>query len=205
LKVNPDGSVCVSAPSRLSREYIEEFVKGKSKWIQSILSKKSDGPFLSLACNDGDKITVLGDTYTIKLIIADKNGVQIDNENLNVFVLEKHFQKRCEILKSWLKSELEKIVNASLIKWYKQTGLDCSKVCYKDMKSRWGSCNVVTKKLCFSLRLITQKIESVDYVVLHELVHTIFRYHDKKFYGYVAKYMSNYKQHNKDLKMPIVK
>ena len=64
---------------------------------------------------------------------------------------------------------------------------------------------MLTKKIAFSIRLLSQKVECIDYVVLHELTHTIYKNHDKNFYGYIAKYMPSYKQISKALTMPIEK
>ena len=129
--------------------------------------------------------------------------MEIQGEFIVVHVGEKTIRKRTKILLDWLKITLERVIVDSLKKWNTLTGLDCSDITLKDMKSRWGSCNVVTKKIAFSLRLLSQKRECIDYVVLHELTHTIYRNHDKNFYGYIARFMPAYKSASKDLKMPV--
>ncbi len=203
LKVDPDGTVSVSAPQSASVEYVQSFVKTKIEWVRSVLAKKSGGPFFVSRCNDGDKITVLGNTYTIKLVVEDAEYVEISDINVVVHFSEKKNGRKDKILLDWMKTTLRREIDESLKKWNSITGLDCSDIVLKDMKSRWGSCNVVTKKIAFSLRLLAQKRVCIDYVVLHELTHTIYRNHDKRFYGYIARFMPNYKAISKSLIMPI--
>lgn len=204
LKVGCDGAVSVSAPKNASVDYVENFVRQNKDWIIRMLEKKKDGPFLALSCNDGDKMTVFGNTYLIKLVIDGQNNVEICGDSLVVHVVKHGLQNRQTTLKNWIKDMLDKEVRKLIDKWKEKTGLSCSAVVFKDTKSRWGSCNVVSKKLSFSLRLVTQKRECIDYVVLHELAHTIYKNHDKNFYDFVANYMSDYKRVSKQLKTPIV-
>jgi predicted metal-dependent hydrolase len=203
LKVDPDGTATVSAPRLAKTEYVVDFVRSKVDWLKEVINKKSDGPFFPDGCEDGDKITVLGNTYTVKLVLDGRKNVEIQGEFIVVHVGEKTLEKRTKILLDWLKITLERVIVDSLKKWNTLTGLDCSDITLKDMKSRWGSCNVVTKKIAFSLRLLSQKRECIDYVVLHELTHTIYRNHDKNFYGYIARFMPAFKSASKGLKMPV--
>ncbi|MBO5224076.1 MAG: M48 family metallopeptidase [Clostridia bacterium] len=203
LKVDPDGSVSISAPKSAKIEYVQSFVLSKTEWIRSVLAKKSDGPFFINRCNNGDKITILGNTYTIKLVIDGGKKVELSGDSVLVHLSEKNVERREKILLDWMKFSLEREVVGSLKKWNTITGLDCSDVVFKDMKSRWGSCNVVTKKIAFSLRLLSQKSECIDYVVLHELTHTVHRNHDRNFYGYIERFMPDYKRISKSLVMPV--
>jgi predicted metal-dependent hydrolase len=198
-----NGEVVIVCPREAHKEYLVSFIEKNLDWIKQTLAKKSDGPFFPDGCEDGDKITVLGDTYTVKLVLDGRKGVEIQGEFIVVHVGEKTLEKRTKILLDWLKITLERVIVDSLKKWNTLTGLDCSDITLKDMKSRWGSCNVVTKKIAFSLRLLSQKRECIDYVVLHELTHTIYRNHDKNFYGYIARFMPAFKSASKGLKMPV--
>jgi hypothetical protein len=67
------------------------------------------------------------------------------------------------------------------------------------MRSLWGSCNTRTRALNFNLKLIFQDVKCVDYVVLHELAHLKYPRHDYAFYGFVARFMPDYKEIKKRL------
>lgn len=204
LKVT-NGEVALVCPRGVKEEYLVGFVEKNAEWIRRMLDKKSGGPFMSKNFVDGDKITVLGQAYTLKCVQSDRNTVQVTNGEVQLFYKQKDYEKRDRIFRKWQVFALERILNESLKKWYDITGLDCSDIVIKDMKSRWGSCNILTKKIAFSIRLLSQKRACIDYVVLHELTHTVHKNHDKNFYGFIAKYMPDYKVVSKGLTMPIEK
>ena len=80
------------------------------------------------------------------------------------------------------------------------TGLRCSGWTVRDMKTRWGSCNTVTKHINLSLMLALRSDIELDYVILHELVHTVVPDHGKDFYAMMDRYMPGWKQIRKELR-----
>ena len=69
----------------------------------------------------------------------------------------------------------------------------------RNMKSRWGSCNVRTGVQTFNLQLIHYDKECIEYVVVHELAHLRARGHDPVFWGIVEKALPDYKERKKRL------
>ncbi|MGC9330369.1 MAG: M48 family metallopeptidase [Bacteroidales bacterium] len=63
-----------------------------------------------------------------------------------------------------------------------QHSLHYSSVGITGARTRWGSCSS-TNKLHFSLHLMMLPDELIDYIILHELAHTVHKNHSKDFYG----------------------
>jgi len=63
----------------------------------------------------------------------------------------------------------------------------------RQMKTRWGVCNIKTKTVTLNSRLIEYKLEALDYVIVHELSHLIHFNHSRDFWNLVGKYVPNYK------------
>ena len=74
------------------------------------------------------------------------------------------------------------------------TGLYSNGWTVRDMHTRWGSCNTSTHHLNFSLMLATRTDEELDYVILHELVHTVVPGHGPDFYAMMDRLMPEWKQ-----------
>lgn len=64
---------------------------------------------------------------------------------------------------------------------------------------RFGSCSG-KNSLCFSRYLMQYDDDLIDYVVVHELAHTVHHNHSKEFYGLVEKHIPDYKLRQKKLK-----
>jgi predicted metal-dependent hydrolase len=88
------------------------------------------------------------------------------------------------------KAELRKKASAVLFprteQLAKQYGFTYLKLAVKDMHSRWGSCSAVNK-LNYSIYLATLSDELIDYVILHELCHTVHKNHGPQFWALLDK------------------
>ena len=75
--------------------------------------------------------------------------------------------------------------------WSNVTGFTYTSVRITGAKTRFGSCSA-DNRLCFSLYLASYPPELRDYVVLHELCHTVEHNHSKRFWTLVQSYMPDY-------------
>lgn len=96
--------------------------------------------------------------------------------------------------------ELKRRISARLPQIEEYTGLRARGWSVRDMHSRWGSCNTVTHHLNFSLMLATRSDEELDYVILHELVHTRVPDHGPDFYAMMDGFMPGWKEIRKRLR-----
>ena len=80
------------------------------------------------------------------------------------------------------------------------TGLRCSGWTVRDMHTRWGSCNTKTHHINLSLMLATRSDAELDYVILHELVHTAVPNHGPDFYALMDRYMPGWKKMRRALR-----
>ncbi len=66
-------------------------------------------------------------------------------------------------------------------------------------KKRFGSCSS-KNSICYSWRLMLYPKEAIDYVVVHELAHIVYKNHGKEFYALIEKYLPDYKEREKLLR-----
>jgi len=69
-------------------------------------------------------------------------------------------------------------------------GFIYNKVTIRNQKTRWGSCSH-TNNISLNMKLVLLPDELVDYVIMHELVHTKIHNHSKKFWLELDKYVGN--------------
>lgn len=80
-----------------------------------------------------------------------------------------------------------------------QMGLRPSGVKITSARKRFGSCSA-RNSLCFSYRLMTYPPEAIDYVVVHELAHILYKDHSRAFYALIGRYLPDYRERIKLLK-----
>lgn len=61
------------------------------------------------------------------------------------------------------------------------------------MKTKWGSCAIENRRLLFNIELAKKPIETIEYIVVHELVYLIERNHNKNFVALMDEYYPNWK------------
>ena len=62
----------------------------------------------------------------------------------------------------------------------------------RDMHTRWGSCSLRTRTVCFALRLWTMPPAAREYVAVHELCHLLHPDHSPAFWAEVARLLPDY-------------
>lgn len=81
-----------------------------------------------------------------------------------------------------------------IAKWEPIIGVKAGKLAYRNMKSRWGSCQPETGRICINTRLALYPPECLEYVVVHELCHLRERGHGPKFKALMDLYLPNWRQ-----------
>ncbi|MBM7559715.1 M48 family metallopeptidase [Marinitoga litoralis] len=194
--IEDNGNVIVRAPKFLSDYEIKKFVFDKSDWIISkLLNIKTIEEKKYI---DGEKFLYLGKNY--KLITIEGNyDVGILNDYIYIS-LKKDFFKNIELKKEmilkWYKKEAKRIIFERLEYYSKIMNLKYGKVYIRDQKTRWGSCSG-KNNLSFNFRIIMAPIRKLDYIIIHELAHIVYKNHKKEFWNYVAKYCDDYLESRK--------
>ena len=78
-------------------------------------------------------------------------------------------------------------------------GLKYSYVKITSAEKRFGSCNS-KGGICYSYRLMLYDKRAVDYVVVHELCHTVHMNHSARFYALVQSILPDWKERERLLK-----
>lgn len=87
-------------------------------------------------------------------------------------------------------------------RWQEAMGLRATRVTFKLMKSRWGSCNPATRRISINVRLCRYPAECTDYVIVHELSHLVHPDHSAAFWELVEKYIPHRRLLTKMLREP---
>lgn len=99
-----------------------------------------------------------------------------------------------------LRRAAREVIPPLVERYSKLMGLKPASIKITSAEKRFGSCSG-KNSLCFSWRLMAYPIEAVEYVVVHELAHIKHHNHSSAFYSLIEKYMPDYKERQKLLKI----
>ncbi len=195
IKVGLDGKVTVRAPIRASKKYIDEFVLSKTQWIEAAqekMRKRLDERKKA----DLSKVRFLGKEYQ-SVSREDAKKVKFDGKRF-IFPQNRTEDERKKLLTAWYKKESRRIFEQRLEHLSKATGTSYSKLRISGARTRWGSCTS-EGVISLSWKLIMAEGRAIDYVILHELAHTIEMNHSDDFWSIVEGWMPAYKDIKKYL------
>lgn len=202
ISVDNKNGVVVKTPE-LSDEKMQELVRGKARWI---LQKKAlvQENLSNFEFETGSRLPYLGKRYYLKLE-EDKDApvgracLTFNHSKFtlryNPYLMKKEFMYKA--LDRFYIEKAKERITALAIKWAEVMGRSYTKITFKKVAKRWGSCSS-RGNIIFNYEAIKLPIDCVEYIVVHELAHLVHHDHSKDFWKLVEKYLPNYKeQHDK--------
>ena len=84
-------------------------------------------------------------------------------------------------------------LNRKVEKMAAQYGFTYNRISYRNQRTRWGSCSN-KNDISLNVKLVLLPEALMDYVILHELVHTQLKNHGPEFWEEMSKYIKQPKQ-----------
>jgi len=167
VTVYPNQSVKFVIPLRYSERNAQLFIREHEPWVQKKLLQfsKPREKFIPLAPGE---ILLFGEAMTPDFPLLNK--------------------KACE---HFYRANAKKYFHLRTAELAKEHGFIFNKIFITGAKTRWGSCSA-KKNISFSYLLIKAPRHIIDYVILHELVHTKIMNHSKSFWKKVAEVSPSY-------------
>ena len=180
LIVQRDGTLTVRAPMRMSVVSIREFVETHAEWIIKNQSKVLAAvPPPQKSYQDGETFPFLGKSRPLTIVSHQCPALTFDGR---AFRLAKSaLPKAEEAFVRWYKGQATALLLERVQLQAVKNGFHYQKIRISSARTRWGSCSS-TGTLSFTYRLVMAPLEVVEYVVVHELVHTQVRNHSKTFW-----------------------
>ena len=206
ITIKPFKEVRVSVPMQASYAEAENVVRKKVDWIKKhqvkIKSAEQKRTVFNASTNfrtkkhkliinktDDKEITARISRGEIKVFYP--GHLEVEHKSVQIFIRK--------VIEEVLRIEAKQYIPARVNELASKYNFNYNKVFIKNIKSRWGSCS---KKgnVNFSLHLMLLPIELIEYVILHELVHTIEHNHSKNFWARLDKICGNAKSVDRRLR-----
>ncbi len=192
LYVRDDGSLEVRAPLRLSKAVIQAFVDSKTDWIVRQQSKlrSTSSSRKNFGYAKRARLWLLGQALNLEYSADKLRQIKVEGNNL---VVPARLQPTIEsALIAWYRNEARRIITARVDSFASLNGFCHSGVRINSARTRWGSCGS-GNHLNFPYRLVMAPLKIIDYVVVHELVHTAVRNHGPAFWARLAIILPDYR------------
>ena len=197
IQIDNNGTVIVRAPLGVDKKYIEDIVYQKSKWISEKKTLKIEQKKHINALKKNNLFLYFGEKYPLEIVRNQDKSLIFFN---NVFYLSSDY--RNEIDKTfilWYSQVAQNFFTKRVMFFAKKHSLPYSKIKITKAKTKWGSCSS-NNVLRFNANLIMFEKKIIDYVIAHELAHTIHKNHSQDFWQLVQVIIPDYKKYHNYLK-----
>ena len=188
LRVEPFKGVVVTVPTYLNYEFGLNAVMGKYDWLsgqlESAREKEKD-----LLYSEKD-FPLLAKNYSIYIEKRDAESPKRRFKNDKAIIyLPTNSTFQDSSIQEYISESVNKVLRADaklhlterLNHFAHHFKLNVNKITIRNTKTRWGSCSY-QNNISLSFHLMKLPDHMIDYVILHELAHTIEKNHQKPFW-----------------------
>lgn len=199
----PTGRIRLSAPQRTDPEVVRLFAISKLGWIKKHVKNFKEQPReTKRQYVTGESHYFLGNRFLLKVL--EHNGYsKVDLSGVKHIQLKvksgTSAEEKGSIMKEWYRKELKKIVPDLIEKWEKIIGVKANDWGIKHMRTKWGACNTVEKRIWLNLELAKKPMNCIEYIIVHELVHLLERHHNENFVKHMDQFMPKWRLHRDEL------
>lgn len=153
---------------------------------------------------DGDHVEVSAPTWMTQADVVDfvrrkRDWIETQMARVAATPMSRASQASPAEVAQW-RAVVQACVPALVAAWEPIMGVKAGSLAYRNMTSRWGSCQPSTGRICINVRLALYPPECLEYVVVHELCHLLERGHGPRFHQLMDHFMPDWKQRRDKLR-----
>lgn len=199
----PVGRVRVATPLRLDDDAVRVAVISRLGWIHRQQIRFFDQVRESQReLITGESIYFRGGRFRLEIIEDSENpGIRVA-PNSRILLRCRPGADRDEreaTLNQWYRERLREQIPRLLRKWERKVGVDVAEMRIRRMKTRWGSCNALARRIWLNLELAKKPASSLEYILVHEMIHIHERRHGERFRELMAAVMPTWQRHRDEL------
>jgi predicted metal-dependent hydrolase len=198
-----DHTIVISIPSKWSRKDKEETFQNLLKRSVRSIEKGRwtvEGS-RKITFSHGQKLKAMGKRFEVHYSPGERFRGRVYGEKIEISVPEhpeKH-EKASEHVKRQIVNALMPDIRARIEHHNAFFNAEIKRINIRDNLTLWGSCST-DGTISLNFRLLFMPESVLDYVIVHELAHTRYKSHGKRFWGLVDKAMPDYQEHRKWLR-----
>ena len=180
----------------VSDQEAQQLILKKARWILDKLELVRSVETSALVT--GSRMPYLGKNYYVQIIeVADLKRVEVFfNHSKFKVLVPAHFKNNQEKIELafedfYRQKAIEKIT-PRLKRWSKNINLPYTGLQFRKLEKRWGSCTP-SNKIVINIDAVKLPFSLIDYLLVHELVHTKIKNHSKAFWAELSKHMDNWR------------
>jgi predicted metal-dependent hydrolase len=199
----PNGRVRVAVPLRMNDDAVRLAIVSRLAWIKrhqtkfSAQDRQSAREFVA-----GESHYFQGRRYRLNVVYhnsAPKVFIR-NNSAIDLFVREGSDRpQRQRVLTEWYRKQLKEQIPSLIDKWQPIMNVSVAEWGVKQMKTKWGTCNIRARRIWLNLELAKKPVHSLEYIIVHEMLHLLERNHNDRFKALMDRFMPLWRSYREEL------
>jgi predicted metal-dependent hydrolase len=182
VSVRPDQTVRVSYPLFVPEREVKKFLERHIAWVQQQQMKAKSRKKKLI-----DGMTIRTRFHTIRLEHGDVAGeVERSGKEISLCLNDYDSEESRAAIEALLtriyRLEAKQLLPPRLAELSRQYGYNYNKISIRNNRTTWGSCSS-SNNISLNLQMMKLPDPLIDYILLHELVHTEIKNHSEKFWN----------------------
>ena len=199
----PSGRVRVATPLRVNDEAVRLAVISRLAWIKRQQAKFAGQDRQSAReYVTGESHYFQGQRYRLNVVAQDGRAHVVirNNRTIDLFVREgSGTAQRERVFLAWYRQQLKALIPPLIEQWEANIGVKVAEWGVKQMKTKWGACNIKARRIWLNLELAKKPVHCLEYIIVHEMVHLLERNHSDRFSTLMDQFMPQWRLYRDEL------
>jgi predicted metal-dependent hydrolase len=210
LSIDKSLQLTITAPMTATVADVEDVVDSRQEWLLQKLYglKEQEGPPYPKEYMSGEKLQYRGRKYPLNVVEADVPEPTL-SFNEQTFTLQLHrfdgdvddvsVRRKHQAVVDWFIERADEELPERVSRFESRLGLNDEPVWVGEIDDRWGE--YVSGTVRLNWRLIRAPVRIQDYVIAHELAHSVHNEHSGAFWNTVGALIPDYEDRREWLRV----
>jgi predicted metal-dependent hydrolase len=210
LSIDETLELTVTAPMTATRADVEEVLDSRQEWVLEKLYglKEQEGPPYPKEYLTGEKLQYRGREYPLEVVEADVPQPELSFDEQE-FTLRVHrfdsdaddvsVRRKRQAVVDWFLKRAKAELPERAARFETRLGVEEVSIDVLELEGKWGEYDDGEVRL--NWRLIQAPVRIQDYVVVHELAHSVHKEHSDSFWNTVGALIPDYEDRREWLRL----
>jgi predicted metal-dependent hydrolase len=200
LQISMLEGLVVVVPKGFDQRRIPALLEKKRNWIEKVSRQYATQRRLAPQDPIPGRIELrgIGEVWRVETRAGESQRV-LERPGNRLCVPDGDIEDIQAAMRRWLRRKAHQYLKPWLRHLAEENSFEIKRIFIKSQRTRWGSCSE-KKNINLNMKLLFLPEALVHYVMLHELCHTVYLNHSKKFWALVAAHEPRYAVRRKALR-----